>query len=111
MRAPLPPLALVFALGAAGCAGMSSTEQRALTGAGGGAAGGAIIGALAGNAGLGALIGAGVGGAGGYLFDQSKRAEQRAYRQGYQNASLADQIRQAEQRAYRQGYRQGQAGR
>ena len=105
----LLPLALAAALGLPGCAGLSPTEQRTFTGAGGGAAGGAVIGALAGNAGLGALIGAGLGGAGGYLFDQSKQSEQRAYQQGYQNASLADQIKRAEQRAYQQGYRQGRA--
>ena len=48
---------LVAALGMsvllAGCAGMSDTQQRALTGTGIGAAGGAVVGAKAGNAALG----------------------------------------------------------
>ena len=38
-----------------GCAGMTETEQRTLTGGAAGAAAGAGIGALAGNAGLGAF--------------------------------------------------------
>jgi hypothetical protein len=45
----------------AGCADMSQTQQRTLTGVAGGAAAGGIIGAIAGNAGMGAAIGAGVG--------------------------------------------------
>ena len=48
-----------------GCAGMSQTEQRTLSGGAMGAAGGAIIGAIAGNAGLGAAIGGAVGAGGG----------------------------------------------
>jgi hypothetical protein len=43
-----------------------------------------VIGAIAGNAGMGALIGAGVGAAGGYLYDQHKQAEERAYQRGVQ---------------------------
>ena len=76
------PVAAVLALG--GCADLTPTQQRVGTGAVGGAAGGAIIGALAGNAGMGALIGAGVGTAGGFLFDQSKQAQQRSFQSGYQ---------------------------
>ncbi len=68
-----------------GCAGMSDTQQRALTGTAGGAAGGAVIGAIAGNAGLGAAIGAGTGLAGGLLYDYHKRSEQRAYDAGRQS--------------------------
>ena len=49
-----------------GCAGMTDTQQRTVTGGAGGAAGGALIGALAGNAGLGAAIGGAAGLAGGY---------------------------------------------
>jgi osmotically inducible lipoprotein OsmB len=78
---------IALALGAtvflAGCAGMSETEQRAVTGTGIGAAGGAVIGAMAGNAGLGAVIGAGAGLAGGLLVDKSKKNEQAAYQSGY----------------------------
>ena len=76
----------LFAMAAAGllsgCAGMTDTQQRTLTGGAGGAAGGALIGALAGNAGLGAAIGGATGLAGGYIWDQHKQAEQRAYQQG-----------------------------
>ena len=76
-----------FALGLtsllAGCAGMSDTQQRAVTGTGIGAAGGAVIGAIAGNAGLGAVIGAGAGLAGGLLVDRAKKNEQAAYQSGY----------------------------
>ena len=78
---------LALALGAtvllAGCASMSDTQQRALTGTGIGAAGGAVIGAMAGNAGLGAVIGAGAGLAGGLLVDKSKKDQQAAYQSGY----------------------------
>ena len=79
-------LALLAITYLAGCAGMSNTQQRAVTGGLGGAAGGAIIGAIAGNAGMGALIGAGVGTAGGYLYGKHKEAEQRAYEQGRRDA-------------------------
>lgn len=70
----------------AGCAGMSDTQQRTVTGGLGGAAGGAIIGAIAGNAGMGAAIGAAAGTAGGYLYGKHKEAEQRAYQQGQRDA-------------------------
>lgn len=75
-------LAMVVAVSLSGCAGMSDTQQRTLTGGAGGAAGGALIGALAGNAGLGAAIGGAAGLAGGYIWDQHKQTEQRAYEQG-----------------------------
>jgi len=69
----------------AGCAGMSDTEQRALTGSAAGAAGGALIGAIAGNAGLGAAIGAGVGLAGGLVTDKVQKDKSAAYEQGYRD--------------------------
>ncbi|WP_374088973.1 glycine zipper family protein [Methylomicrobium lacus] len=69
-----------------GCAGMSDTQQRTVTGGLGGAAGGAIIGAIAGNAGMGAAIGAGAGVVGGYLYGKHKESEQRAYEQGRRDA-------------------------
>ncbi|MCW5700062.1 MAG: hypothetical protein KIT00_09490 [Rhodospirillales bacterium] len=78
-------VALISAPLLAGCAGMSDTQQRTLTGGAGGAAGGAIIGALAGNAAMGAAIGGVAGVAGGYLFDQHKKSEESAYRKGYQD--------------------------
>jgi hypothetical protein len=56
-----------------GCADMTPTQQRALSGTAIGAGGGAVIGAIAGNAGLGAGIGAAAGLAGGLIVDQSRR--------------------------------------
>jgi uncharacterized membrane protein len=70
----------------AGCAGMSDTQQRTVTGGMGGAATGAVIGAIAGNAGMGAAIGAAAGTAGGYLYGKHKESEQRAYQQGQRDA-------------------------
>lgn len=69
-----------------GCAGMSDTQQRTVTGGLGGAAAGAAIGAMAGNAGMGAAIGAGVGTLGGFLYGKHKESEQRAYQQGRRDA-------------------------
>jgi Glycine-zipper domain len=78
-------IALVGTL--AGCADMTQTQQRALTGTVGGAAAGGIIGAIAGNAGMGAAIGAGLGGTGGFLLGQHNEAVDRAYQQGRASAS------------------------
>jgi len=75
-------LALSMTLSLSGCAGMSNTQQRVLTGGTGGAAAGAVIGAIAGNAGLGAGIGAATGLIGGYLYDRHKESEESAYRRG-----------------------------
>ena len=66
----------------AGCADLSQTQQRTITGAAGGAAAGGIIGAIAGNAGMGAAIGAGVGGTGGFLLGRHNEAVNSAYEQG-----------------------------
>ncbi|MBV9653073.1 MAG: hypothetical protein JOZ42_00780 [Acetobacteraceae bacterium] len=79
----LVAVAVAVTLPLAGCAGLSPTEQRALTGTGIGTAGGAVIGALAGNAGLGAGIGAVAGLGGGLLFDQAKQSQARSYDKGY----------------------------
>ena len=65
------------------CADMTPTQQRALTGTAIGASGGAIIGAIGGNAALGAGIGAGAGLLGGLLVDQSRRAQDAAFQQGF----------------------------
>src|ERR687891_2047387 len=65
-----------------GCAGMSETQQRTLTGGAAGAAGGALVGAIAGNTGLGAAIGAGTGLLGGFLYGEHQKAEQEAYERG-----------------------------
>jgi hypothetical protein len=64
------------------CSDLTPTQQRALTGTVGGAGIGAIAGAIGGNAGLGAAAGAGAGLVGGLLFDQSRRAQDRAFQQG-----------------------------
>jgi hypothetical protein len=68
---------LLTALATGGCAGLSETEQRTLTGGAGGAAAGAVIGALAGNAGLGAAIGGAVGAGGGFLYGRGVEEGQR----------------------------------
>lgn len=83
------PVVLATALALGGCAGMTDTQQRTLSGAAIGTAGGAAIGAIAGDAGLGALIGAGVGAGGGYLYGVSKDNQQRAYTQGYRQGRAA----------------------
>jgi YmgG-like glycine-zipper protein len=79
-------LACLLALTLTGCAGMSATQQRTVTGGLAGAAGGAAIGAIAGNAGMGAAIGALVGTAGGFLYGKHKESEQQAYDQGLRDA-------------------------
>jgi len=84
-------LGLVALVAMGGCAGMTETQQRTLTGGAGGAAGGALIGAIAGNAGLGAAIGAGAGLAGGYLYGKHEESTQAAYQQG-----VADGTRQSQ---------------
>jgi hypothetical protein len=62
---------------------ISPTTQRIGGGAAAGALTGLAIGSLSGNAGTGALIGAGVGTAGGFAFDQHRRAQQRSFDQGF----------------------------
>ena len=76
------PFVVAAALTLSACAGLSDTEQRVLTGGAVGAAGGTAIGAIAGNAGLGLAIGTIAGGTAGYLYDQHKKSEQRAYDAG-----------------------------
>ena len=84
MKRGVIAILVVGALATSGCANMSQTEQRTVTGAAGGAAAGAIIGAIAGNAGLGAAIGGAVGAGGGFLYGKHKESEQNAYNQGVQ---------------------------
>ena len=79
-------LACLLVLTLVGCAGMSATQQRTVSGGLGGAAGGAVIGAIAGNAGMGAAIGALVGTTGGFLYGKHKESEQQAYEQGRRDA-------------------------
>lgn len=84
---PIVPLVMAATLALTGCAGLSDTQQRTMTGSMGGAAGGAVIGAIAGNAGLGALIGAGAGALGGFAYGKHKEAVDRAYQEGRSDAS------------------------
>jgi uncharacterized membrane protein len=77
-RATLAALCLAIA----GCAGMSDTEQRALTGTAAGAAGGAVVGAIAGNTAMGAAIGAGTGLVGGLVVDKVQKDKEAAYQRG-----------------------------
>ena len=76
--------AALAALSLVGCADMTTTQQRALSGTAIGAGGGAIIGAMAGNAGLGAGIGAAAGLAGGLIFNKVKQDQAASYNAGYQ---------------------------
>jgi len=71
-------LALVFVL--TGCAGMTPTEQRVLSGGAIGAGSGAAIGAISGGSpGVGAAVGGAAGALGGYLLDQYDRGRYRRY--------------------------------
>ncbi len=70
-------LVILTALIFSGCAGMSYTEQRVLSGGAIGAAGGAAIGAAAGSAATGAAIGGGAGLLGGYLYDRYEKSQGR----------------------------------
>lgn len=75
-RAISKPIALgvlVLAL-TTGCAGMSTRQQRALSGGAIGAAGGAAIGAMAGSPTTGAIVGGAVGTATGALWDDIKKS-------------------------------------
>lgn len=64
---------LVLVVMLAGCAGMSTTQQRVLSGGAIGAGSGAAIGAITGGSpGVGAAVGGAAGALGGYLYDQSQ---------------------------------------
>ncbi len=67
---------LVF-LFVTGCAGMSYTEQRALSGGAIGAGAGAVLGAIGGNVALGAAAGGAAGVVGGLLVDQYEKNQGR----------------------------------
>jgi drug/metabolite transporter (DMT)-like permease len=64
-------LILSISLSIVGCAGMSDTQQRTLSG-------GAI------GAGAGAAVGAAAGSAGGFLFGKHEDQKQEAYKEGYE---------------------------
>lgn len=69
---------LAATLACAGCESMSDTQKRTTTGA---AIGGAAAGIVTGEWGW-AAAGAVAGAASGYLYDQSKKNEQKAYDKG-----------------------------
>lgn len=73
--------AVAATLSAAGCAGMSDTEQRTLSGSAIGTAVGVGIGAVTGEWAW-AAGGAAIGAASGYIYDQQKKKEEDAYRRG-----------------------------
>jgi osmotically inducible lipoprotein OsmB len=61
---------------AGGCADMSSTQQRTLSGAAIGTAAGYALGAMTGmSKGTGLAVGAAAGAAGGYIYDKYKENE------------------------------------
>lgn len=68
-------LVVIIAAAIAGCAGMSNTEQRMLSGGAIGAAGGAALGAIGGNAALGAVAGGAAGVVGGVIVDQYEKSK------------------------------------
>ncbi len=65
---------VVLTLALGGCSGMSSTQQRVLSGGAIGASSGALIGWAAGSPAAGAAIGGGAGLLGGYLYDQYEKS-------------------------------------
>jgi osmotically inducible lipoprotein OsmB len=66
-------LLLLASLVLGGCAGMSYTEQRVVSGGALGASSGALIGWAAGSPAAGAAIGGGAGMLGGYLYDRYEK--------------------------------------
>jgi osmotically inducible lipoprotein OsmB len=76
MRRLILAVIVVAMVSLSGCAGMSQTQQRTITGGAAGAGGGALIGAIAGNAGLGAAVGGGAGLLGGYLYGKHEESKQ-----------------------------------
>ncbi len=68
---------MVVALVFSGCAGMSPTEQRVLSGGAIGASGGTLIGWAAGSPAIGAAVGGGVGMLGGLAYDQYQKSQGR----------------------------------
>jgi osmotically inducible lipoprotein OsmB len=82
MNSKLTALALVVALAVSGCANMTRTQQRMLSGAAIGATGGAAIVAIAGGSVLtGAAVGAAAGTVGGLLVDQQSNPKKQPTQQ------------------------------
>ena len=76
-------LILIISLTVFGCAGMSDTQQRTLSGGAIGAGAGTIVGAIAGHTAWGAAIGAATGAAGGFLYDHYEKSKEAEYQNGY----------------------------
>ncbi len=70
-------LVMVLALAVGGCSGMSTTQQRVLSGGAIGAGGGTLIGWAAGCPACGAAIGAGTGAVAGYAYDRYEKSQGR----------------------------------
>jgi hypothetical protein len=70
-------LVVVCALLLGGCAGMSYTEQRVLSGGAIGASSGALIGWAAGSPAVGAAVGGAAGMAGGFVYDRYEKMQGR----------------------------------
>lgn len=70
-------LMVVCALVLGGCAGMSHTEQRVLSGGALGASSGALVGWAAGSPAVGAAVGGAAGLAGGYIYDRYEKSRGR----------------------------------
>lgn len=85
MRKQATVVVLMLILTVWGCAGMTDTQQRTVSGTAIGAAAGTAIGAISGNAGWGAAIGAAAGGAGGFIYGRHEESKQAAYRQGVED--------------------------
>jgi uncharacterized protein YcfJ len=83
MKRSIIVIILSISLALAGCAGMSDTQQRTLSGGAIGAGAGAVVGAIAGNTALGAAVGAASGAAGGYLYDRYEKTKEAEYQRGY----------------------------
>jgi len=75
MKRPFAVIAVLILLASTGCANMTPTQQRALSGGAIGAAGGAAVGAIVGGSpALGAAVGGAMGTATGALWGDITRA-------------------------------------
>lgn len=71
MKRIMMTLVILAFAGALGCAGMSHTQQKTVSGGAMGAAGGALLGAVAGGSpAVGAAVGGVAGGAAGYIIGE-----------------------------------------
>jgi osmotically inducible lipoprotein OsmB len=91
MRKSAIAIILAISITFVGCAGMSETQQRTLSGGAIGAGAGAVVGAIAGHTALGIVAGAAAGAAGGYLYDQNQKAKQAESQKGYKAGQQSEQ--------------------